>query len=104
MVKIIVFVPKPNIDQIITAMADAGAGIIGNYTHNAFITEGLGNWFSAEGSNPTIGAVGQMSREPECKIEMICPENCIDAVVQAIKNTHPYETPAIDIIQLYEQT
>lgn len=49
--KIVVFAPKKNTDQIIEAMAAAGAGVIGNYTHNAFITSGFGNWKS-EVRNP----------------------------------------------------
>jgi len=101
MLKVVVFVPETHTDTIIQAMADAGAGVIGNYTHNAFITSGTGNWFSAEGSNPTIGAVGTMSKEPEAKVEMVCPEEALKAVLTAIKTIHPYETPAIDEYQLY---
>lgn len=101
MYKIFVFTPKESTDKIINAMAEAGAGIIGNYTHNAFITEGHGNWFSGEGSNPTIGEIGKMSREPENRIEMVCPEDKLDSVVKAIRGAHPYEEPAIDIVKLH---
>ena len=100
MLKIFVMCPKENTDELIEAMAEAGAGVIGNYSHNAFITPGCGNWKSEEGSNPTIGAVGKMSREPENKIEMVCPEDKLDDVVRAIKRVHPYETPAIDVVKL----
>ena len=95
-------VPKESTDDLINAMADAGAGVIGNYTHNAVITEVMGNWKSEEGSNPTIGEVGKMSREPENKVEMVCPEEKLEEVVKAIKKTHPYETPAIDVVRLEE--
>lgn len=103
MLKVVVFIPETYTDTVIHAMADAGAGIIGNYTHNAFITRGTGNWFSGEGSNPTIGAVGTMSKEPEAKIEMVCPEDSLDAVLAAVKAAHPYETPTIDVYQLYQR-
>lgn len=102
MLKIFVMVPKENTDKLIMAMAEAGAGVIGNYSHNAFITQGYGNWMSEEGANPTIGEVGKMSREPENKVEMVCPEEKLNDVVKAIKETHPYETPAIDVIELKE--
>ncbi len=102
MLKIFVIAPKEYTDQIIDAMANAGAGIIGNYSHNAFITEGLGNWKSEEGANPAIGEVGKMSREPEAKIEMVCPEEKLNEVLTAIRRIHPYEEPAIDIIKLYD--
>lgn len=93
-------VPKENTDDLINAMADAGAGVIGNYTHNAVITSVMGNWMSEEGSNPTVGEVGKMSREPENKVEMVCPEEKLDELVRAIKKVHPYETPAIDVVKL----
>lgn len=98
--KICVFIPEDNTNELISAMANAGAGVIGNYTHNAFITKGLGNWFSGEGSNPTIGETGKMSREPENKVEMICPQNRLPDVIKAIKEVHPYEEPAIDVYKL----
>jgi len=81
-------------------VAEAGAGVIGNYTHNAVITEVMGNWKSEQGSNPTIGAVGEMSRKPEDKIEMVCPEELLVAVIKALRQAHPYEEPAIDIVRL----
>ncbi len=100
MLKIFVMCPKDNTDDLIYAMSDAGGGRIGNYSHNAFITPGFGNWKSEEGSNPTIGEVGKMSREPENRIEMVCPEEDLDKVIEAIKRIHPYETPEIDVVKL----
>ena len=100
MLKIVVFAPKDFADKIIDAMADAGAGKMGNYSHNAFIASGVGNWKSEEGAHPFIGKVGEVSREPEDRIEMICPEEKLNAVVAAIKKVHPYETPAIDVYKV----
>jgi hypothetical protein len=102
MLKIFVIVPIANTDELINAMSGAGAGIIGNYSHNAFITSGMGNWKSEEGAHPTIGEVGKMSREPENKVEMICPEEKLEAVIKAIRKVHPYEEPAIDVIKLFD--
>lgn len=100
MFNIITMVPSSHTDNVITAMADAGAGVIGNYTHNAYITHGEGNWFSGEGSNPTIGKPGMMSREAEDKVEMVCSENKLQAALDACKNAHPYETPNIQISEI----
>jgi hypothetical protein len=102
MFKIFVMVPKDSTDKLIEAMAKAGAGIIGNYSHSAFITPGFGNWKSEKGSNPTIGEVGKVSREEENKVEMLCPEEKLDDVIKAIRKVHPYEEPAIDVVKLYE--
>lgn len=100
MLKVFVITPDSHTDALITAMADAGAGVIGNYSHNAFIIKGMGNWFSGEGANPTSGEVGKMSREEEVQIQMVCPEDKLDAVIQTTRETHPYEEPAIDVYQL----
>lgn len=100
MLKLYVMSPKVYTDRIINAMSEAGAGVIGTYTHCAFITAGFGNWKSEKGSNPTIGEIGKMSREPEEKIEMVCPEDKLSDVVKAIKRAHPYEMPAVDVIKM----
>lgn len=93
-------VPVENTDEIINAMADAGAGVIGNYTHNAVITSVMGNWMSEKDSNLTIGEIGKMSREPENKVEMVCPEDKLKQVVKAMRKVHPYETAAVDVFKL----
>ncbi len=100
MLKIFVFAPNDKTDELINAMAEAGVGVIGNYTHNAFISSGFGNWKSGTGSHPYTGKVGEMSREPENRIEMICPEEKLKEVKKTIKRVHPYETPAIDVLKL----
>ncbi|MBN2015343.1 divalent cation tolerance protein CutA [Candidatus Dojkabacteria bacterium] len=100
MYKVITFCPNNSIDKVISAMAEAGAGNVGNYSHCAFITKGEGNWFSGKGSNPTIGQVGKISREKENKIEMVCPKNKLKSVVEAIKRSHPYEEPEINVYEL----
>jgi hypothetical protein len=102
MLKLFVFVPDKEevINTVIVKASEAGAGVIGNYSCCAFITKGMGNWKSEKGSHPTIGSVGTMSREPEVRIEMICPDEKADAVQKAIKSVHPYEEPEIDFVTL----
>jgi hypothetical protein len=102
MLKLFVFSPDKEeiITSIINAAAGESAGEIGNYSACAFITKGMGNWKSEEGAHPTIGEVGKMSREPEVRIEMLCPNENASAVRQAIKLVHPYEEPEIDFFEL----
>jgi hypothetical protein len=100
MYKIITSCPKDLVDQLIDAMANAGAGKVGEYSHCAFITKGEGNWYAGANSNPSIGNAGEMCRIEEYKIEMNCEDNKLKAIIQAIRNIHPYETPIIDIIKL----
>lgn len=100
MYKVFVTSPESYTDSIIKAMSDSGAGIVGNYTHCAFITKGFGNFMPSDSSTPFVGQIGEMNREPEDKIEMICPEEKLDLVIQAIKSVHPYESPTIDVIEI----
>lgn len=81
-------------------MGDAGAGTIGNYSHCAFVTKGMGYWKSLTGSHPTIGIVGETSIEEQYKIEMVCPAKSLDNVTKAVRKHHSFETPEINIIDL----
>lgn len=98
--KIFVTTPESHTDILIKAMSSAGAGIVGNYTHCAFITKGYGNYLPENGANPYKGEVGEMSREPEYKVEMICPKEKLSGVISAIKKVHPYDTPTIDVLEI----
>ncbi len=98
--KIFVTIPEAYTDELIEAMSHAGAGVVGNYTHCAFITKGFGNYLPSENAAPFIGSQNKMSREPEDKVEMICPKDRLVEVVKAIKEIHPYETPTIDVLDI----
>lgn len=100
MSKIFVTAPESHTEIIIKAMADSGAGVVGNYTHCATITKTMGNYMPENGANPYIGKVGEMSREQEDKIEMVCPNEKVEEVVKSIKRVHPYETPTIDVVTI----
>lgn len=100
--KFFVFCPDEEkvISDIINAASEGGAGVIGNYSHNAFITKGWGNWKSEEGSNPTIGKVGEVTRVNEVKIEMERPAEKAKEVTSSIRKVHPYEEVVIDFVKL----
>lgn len=98
--KVVVTVPETHTDLVIKAMSEAGAGIIGKYTHCATITKTIGNYIPEEGANPYIGKVGEMSRETEDKIEMVCPKEKLGHVISSIQKTHPYESPTIDVYDI----
>lgn len=104
MLKLYVFCPNSEeiINKIIEAATMEGAGMIGNYSHCAFYTVGMGNWKPLEGAHPTVGKVGEISHEPEVRIEMLCPEDKAKTVEVAIKSVHPYETAVVDFVKLVE--
>lgn len=102
MYKFFVFAPKDEIiiNKIIDAAAKAGAGIVGNYSHCAFVTEGYGTWYPQPGAKPTIGKVGHLSKEGEVKIEMECPKEKMKEVFEAIRKIHPYDKITTDAVEI----
>jgi len=102
MYKFTVFAPKDDkvIETIIAAAASAGAGVVGTYTHCAFITEGVGVWKPEKGSKPTTGNIGTLSKEQEVKIEMECEKTDMQYVFDAIRKVHPYDKIAIDAVEI----
>ena len=95
--KIVVYVPEGDADKLREAMGNAGAGEIGNYTHCMFTIKGTGQSKPGEGADPAYGKVGEITRVPEERIETVCNEEKLKAVLKAIKDAHPYEEPATDV-------
>ena len=102
-VKIAVFVPVSHADKVSGALAEAGAGRIGNYDSCSFSVKGVGRFRGLDGSKPFIGKVGEIEKVEEERIETICPTEKLDEVLAAVKEVHPYEEPAIDIYPLLNE-
>jgi len=100
--KLVVTVPSAQAAAVARAAGDAGAGLIGNYTHCAFHAEGVGQFLPKEGANPAIGAIGRFEEVAETRIELTCRAELVRTVEHAIRAVHPYEEPAIDVYVLDE--
>jgi dinuclear metal center YbgI/SA1388 family protein len=96
--KIVTFVPAGAVDGVASAMADAGAGTIGNYTACSFRAEGMGSFTAGSGASPAVGEHGANSAI-EMRLEMNAPGELIDSVVAALVAAHPYEEPAYDVYE-----
>jgi dinuclear metal center YbgI/SA1388 family protein len=96
-VKIATFLPADAADRVLEAVAAAGAGRIGNYTHCSFRSAGVGSFFASEATAPVVGARGALNREPEVRIEFVAPRARESAVLAALLAAHPYEEPAYDV-------
>lgn len=101
MYKLILTVPEKNADELREAMANAGAGKIGNYTNCSFSTKGIGRSKPNKDADPHIGETGKLTEIEEEKIETTVCEGDLKAVIEAIKRVHPYEEPVIDVYSLY---
>lgn len=103
LVKIVVFVPVSHADVVRNAMGDAGAGLIGNYSHCTFSSKGFGRYKPLKGAKPAIGRVGNLERVEEERIETVCPRNKARKIIEVIKKAHPYEEVALDIYPLIKE-
>lgn len=98
--KIVVFVPKADAERLRAALSDAGAGVIGEYSHCSFNLEGIGTFRGSDGSRPFVGRAGKLEEVAEVRIEMICPRASLPSISAAIAANHPYEEPAWDAYPL----
>lgn len=98
--KIVVFAPDSDLAKISDAMFAAGAGHIGQYRECSFRLAGTGTFFGSENANPTIGAKGRREEVAEWRLEVLCPDRLVDAVVAAMRSAHSYEEPAYDVYAL----
>lgn len=102
-VKIIVTIPIQNVEEVRNAICEAGAGIIGNYTHCSMSTKCIGTFKPNDNANPYIGENNKMEFVEEEKLEVVCNVNNVKSIISKLREVHPYEEPAIDIIPLLDE-
>lgn len=98
--KVVVFVPRGHEEAVRQAMAEAGAGWIGNYRDCAFLTEGTGTFRAQEGAHPFLGKVGELERAAEVRLETVVDAVRLNQVLRAMRAAHPYEEVAYDVYAL----
>ena len=103
-VKIYVTVPKEDLEDVRTAMCNAGAGVIGNYTFCSTSTKTIGTFIPNNNANPYIGEKNKLEVVEEEKLEVVCDVKNAKNVIQELRKKHPYEEPAIDIIPLIDES
>lgn len=98
--KLVVFVPNKDAEVVRSAIFNAGAGEIGNYSHCSFKLEGEGSFRANQGADPHLGEMGKVHFEKEQRIEVILPNYLNSKVVKAMIMAHPYEEVAYDLYPL----
>jgi hypothetical protein len=100
MYKLAFFVPPSHVDVVKNAVFAAGAGRIGAYDHCCWQVLGHGQFRPLEGSQPFVGQGGVVEQLEEWKVELVVADHLIRQVVAALKESHPYETPAYEVWRL----
>lgn len=98
--KLVVYVPVDEAEGLLDALADAGAGELGDYDRCAWSTTGTGTFRPLPGADPTIGSVGEVARVPETRLEVVLPRERRGRVLRAMLAAHSYEEPAYDLLEL----
>ena len=94
MIQLFVYVPESHLERVKLAMFSAGAGRSERYEQCAWQTIGDGQFMPLESSKPYTGNPNEVTYVKEYKLEMICNETNLAAVIGAMKQAHPYEEPA----------
>lgn len=100
MYKLIFYVPKQQAEPVKTAIFATGAGQIGHYSHCSWETEGVGQFKPLTGANPSLGEVGELEKVSELRVEILCLEANIRAAISAMKQSHPYEEVAYEVVSI----
>ena len=100
MYKLAFFVPPSHVEQVKSAVFAAGAGRIGAYDQCSWQVLGQGQFRPLDGSQPFIGQGGVVEQVQEWKVELVVADELIQQAVVALKQSHPYETPAYEVWRL----
>ena len=102
--KLVYFVPEEARDATREACFAAGGGRIGDYERCSWYTLGTGTFLAGEGADPSVGRVGEEEHVREYRVEMVVPEARLRDVLAALRQAHPYEEVAFDLVPLHELT
>ena len=100
MKKIGFYVPTTHLEVVKSAMFAEGGGRIGHYSHCAWQVLGQGQFMPSEQSNPAIGEPNQLEHVEEYYCTMVCGDDDLVRVIQAMLKSHPYECVAYEVIAL----
>lgn len=103
-VYLVTTVPETHLGAVLEAIASAGAGVIGHYTHCSFSNAGIGRFKPDARANPALGERHVINTEPEIRIETFCQRSDVKAVMKALRAAHPYEEPVIYLLPILDET
>ena len=95
--KLAVFVPDAAKEKVRSAIFEAGAGTIGDYSECSFDVAGQGTFKAGFGADPFVGEIGERHTESEHRLEVVVENWRISRVIGAMTKAHPYEEVAYDL-------
>lgn len=98
--KLVTFIPSKNVETVLAALHEAGAGQIGNYKNCSFTLTGKGSFMPTESAQPHQGEINQLEHVDEVRAEVIFPRHLENKMISVLRQTHPYEEVAFYITSL----
>ena len=102
MYKLCFYVPEEAVEVVKEAVFSAGGGRIGNYDRCCWQVLGTGQFRPLQGSSPHLGEQGQLACVAEYRVELVCRDDKVAEVVTALKQAHPYEEVAYDVVRMVD--
>ena len=98
--KVEIFIPAENTDDLIAALNEAELLKTGNYDYCYSTMPVKGHFRPLDGANPFIGEVGEIAEVYELKVEFRIKAVDRKIAEMVILEKHPYETPVVNFIGL----
>ena len=83
--KLEIFLPPSHLEVLQKALQEVDAGHIGNYDSCMSVSPVTGYWRPLDGCNPYIGTNGEISCEPELKVEVTVYTENVDKTIEVVK-------------------
>lgn len=93
-------VPVSHVESVKNAIFAVGGGSMDGYENCCWQVLGEGQFKPGSSSNPFLGAIGQIHKEDEYRVEMAIAKNVKDVCVEALKKHHPYEVVPYYLVEI----
>lgn len=94
------YCPPAYAEMLRKALWEAGAGHIGDYANCSFTLAGTGSFMPIGEANPVIGKLDELEFVEEVKLSFVLPKELYSKVLNALKESHPYEEVAYEMLTL----
>lgn len=98
--KVCVNIPEGFLEKLMDALESSVEPLFPGYSRAFCYWPVKGTWRTLEGSSPYNGTVGEITIADEVRVEFAVHPDDLEKAVSTIRDIHPYEEPAIDVIPM----
>jgi hypothetical protein len=93
--------PREFLERMMDSINDVMEPLYPGYDRTFNYWPVKGTWRPLPGSEPYLGKIGEIEVADEMRLEFAIKKKDLTAVLRVIRDVHPYEEPAIDVIPMY---